>query len=131
MSLVFGSPKPMQRTDELSQRQPEDLAVFSSAFETGQEYLSYRSRMGKLYWIINTLTFKRACGTVHAFIDAAVHEALRKSNTEERTRSTPRPGAFIDSLAQMTEDKRFLRDQCLNLLLAGRDTTACCLTWTM
>ena len=38
---------------------------------------------------------------------------------------------FIDALIQETRDKKELRDQCLNVLLAGRDTTACCLTWTL
>jgi cytochrome P450 len=38
---------------------------------------------------------------------------------------------FIDALVRETRDKKALRDQCLNVLLAGRDTTACCLTWTL
>ena len=38
---------------------------------------------------------------------------------------------FIDALIQETRNKKELRDQCLNVLLAGRDTTACCLSWTL
>jgi cytochrome P450 len=38
---------------------------------------------------------------------------------------------FVEALVQQTRDPRVLRDQCLNVLLAGRDTTACCLSWTV
>ena len=37
---------------------------------------------------------------------------------------------FVEALAQQTKDPLVLRDQCLNVLLAGRDTTGCCLQWT-
>jgi cytochrome P450 len=39
--------------------------------------------------------------------------------------------SFLDALIQETRDPKVLRDQLLNVLLAGRDTTACCLTWTL
>ena len=34
---------------------------------------------------------------------------------------------FIDQIAQEAESQKMIRDQLLNILLAGRDTTACCL----
>lgn len=36
---------------------------------------------------------------------------------------------FVDSLSQFTKDRTVLRDQLVNTLLAGRDTTAACLSW--
>jgi cytochrome P450 len=38
---------------------------------------------------------------------------------------------FLDQVAQESGSIERLRDQLLNVLLAGRDTTACCLSWTM
>jgi cytochrome P450 len=39
------------------------------------------------------------------------------------------PGNFTDSLSQYTKDRKVLRDQLVSTLLAGRDTTACTLSW--
>jgi len=36
---------------------------------------------------------------------------------------------FTDSLSQFTKDRTVLRDQLVSTLLAGRDTTACTLSW--
>jgi cytochrome P450 len=38
---------------------------------------------------------------------------------------------FIKQIAEESQDMKELRDQLLNVLLAGRDTTACCLSWTL
>lgn len=38
---------------------------------------------------------------------------------------------FINQVAQESATIEDLRDQLLNVLLAGRDTTACCLSWTL
>ena len=38
---------------------------------------------------------------------------------------------FVDQLAKESSGPVILRDQLLNVLLAGRDTTACCLSWTI
>ena len=39
--------------------------------------------------------------------------------------------SFLNALIQKTRDSKILRDQLLNVMLAGRDTIACCLTWTL
>ncbi len=38
---------------------------------------------------------------------------------------------FFDAVAQQCKDQNALRGQLINVLLAGRDTTACLLTWTL
>jgi cytochrome P450 len=101
---------------------------FAKAFNLGQDYLSHRGRLGAFYWLMNTPGFRKACKTTHAFVDAAVQQAL---DTGASTNEGNGRYVFIDALVQQTRDKKMLRDQCLNVLLAGRDTTACCLSWTM
>jgi cytochrome P450 len=67
---------------------------------------------------------------VHAFVDYYVQKAL---NTElgEKTPNLSKRGnngkekyVFLEALSQTTRDPVELRDQLLNILLAGRDTTA-------
>jgi cytochrome P450 len=124
MVLLFGT--------TISALQPsKELHEFSDAFTVAQEYLSYRSRVGGLYWLFDSLGFRKACRTVHSFVDAIVQEALNKADSRGNILAEESPYAFIDAMMQQTREKKALRDQCLNILLAGRDTTACCLTWTM
>lgn len=112
-------------------------ADFAEAFNLAQEYLAHRGRLGHLYFLYTDKKFRDACGTCHRFIDEAVGKALaastEKQQRQQREAVNEDDGnyVFIDALVQRTRDPIVLRDQCLNILLAGRDTTGCCLTWTM
>jgi len=104
---------------------------FAKAFNLGQDYLSHRGRLGHFYWLMNTSEFRKACRTTHDFVDKAVQNALDSAEERRSMAVEEKRYVFVDALVDQTTDKRVLRDQCLNVLLAGRDTTACCLTWTM
>lgn len=126
--LLFGkSMSSLQATptqDAVIARETE----FSEAFRVSQHYLFRRGRLGDSYWLIGGKDFRKQCSTVHRFIDAAVQEALsvkRQQNQAEYAHS------FLDDLIQETRNPKVLRDQLVNMMLAGRDTTACWLTWTL
>ena len=106
-------------------------ADFGNAFNDAQEYLAYRTRVGDLHWLITGPSMWRACRTVHGFFDAAIKEALEGADEIKQRSSESKRYVFIDALIEQTRDPKVLRDQCLSLLLAGRDSTACCLTWTL
>lgn len=78
--------------------------------------------------MIDSKEFRGHCSTVHKFIDDAVQEALSVEYQDSKSAHMP---SFLDALIKETRDPRVLRDQLLNVMLAGRDTTACCLTWTL
>ncbi|SMR57253.1 unnamed protein product [Zymoseptoria tritici ST99CH_1E4] len=123
MSLLFG--KRMEGEDE--QRKKVAMDDFAAAFDEAQDWLARRGRLGGLYWLIDGPGFRRSCRTVHHFIDAAIEEALRvKVVNEGETEGYSVLGALLPE----TRDRKVLREQCLNVLLAGRDTTACLLSWT-
>ena len=103
-------------------------AEFAEAFRISQDFLFRRSRLGDFFWLIGGREFRRQCGVVHRFIDDAVREAL---SVEQQEGKGADMHCFLDALVQETRDPRVLRDQLLNVMLAGRDTTACCLTWTL
>lgn len=69
----------------------------------------------------------------HLFVDSAVDRALKAAGSPEKgiPGDENKRYVFIDALIEETRDKKVLRDQCLNVLLAGRDTAACCLTWAL
>ena len=136
--LLFGETTSSLQNSEVAGQESE----FAKAFNASQEYLSHRGRLGPFYWLTNTPSFRRYCQISHRFVDQEVQKALDAAFS-----SSPKPSrvdnenltdvpkrnryVFIDALLEQTQNKMELRDQCLNILLAGRDTTACCLTWTL
>ncbi|RAH57319.1 n-alkane-inducible cytochrome P450 [Aspergillus piperis CBS 112811] len=104
---------------------------FANAFNLGQEYLAKRGRLGDFYWLLGGREFRKACKICHGFVDRAVQKVLASKATNKSRGTKTEPYIFIHALIEETRNAKVLRDQCLNILLAGRDTTACCLTWTI
>jgi cytochrome P450 len=65
---------------------------------------------------------------VSTFIDKAL--ALSPEELEKKT-SHDEGYTFLHAIAAYTRDRKVLRDQLVSVLLAGRDTTACTLTWVI
>ncbi|KAH7378645.1 putative cytochrome P450 alkane hydroxylase [Cadophora sp. MPI-SDFR-AT-0126] len=98
---------------------------FEAAFNLSQDYLAARSRAQGLYWLINSKEFREANRICHQLVDYYVKTALEP--TADRDIKSPQDREryiFLEALAKDTRDPKLLRDQLLNILLAGRDTTA-------
>ena len=104
---------------------------FASAFDEGQHYLAIRGRLGDFYWVVGGKKFRGACDFVHGFVDKIVADALAQEALLKRNGSGKEGYLFIDALIRQTKDAKVIRDQLVNVLLAGRDTTACLLSWTL
>ena len=105
---------------------------FSKHFDSAMMHLAKRFRLGDQYWLHNPKQFKEDNKIVNQFIQHYVDLALKKG-TEEKKAEEGRGGkekyVFLEALAQQTRDPVELRAQMLNILLAGRDTTASLLSW--
>ena len=110
-----------------------DEKVFAKAFDTSQAYLATRARMMELHWLYDTREFRRNCKDTHDFIDyfvnLALNKELKEKELEKGTNVSREKYVFLDALASQTRDPIELRSQLLNILLAGRDTTASLLGW--
>jgi len=85
--------------------------------------------MQNLYWLINPPRFYQAVKTVNDVVDYYVDRVLdAKSNPKDQSSNENKRYVFLEALAEETRDRKMLRDQMLNILLAGRDTTAGLLT---
>lgn len=111
----------------------EEAEAFSESFRISQDYLAHRGRMVPLHWMLNNKTFRDANATVHKWIDGEIKEALAVHNSEDTSaeKRTKTDYGFLGSLIEETDDPKVLRDALLNVLLAGRDSTGCLLTWTI
>lgn len=120
-SMLFG-----QRLGPLDSDVGDDENSFANAFDKGQDYLARRGRLGGLYWLIDGADFRLQCKRVHEHVDNAIQQALQKQHAD-----SDQTNSILRDLVQQTTDMKILREQCLNVLLAGRDTTACLLSWTL
>jgi cytochrome P450 len=72
--------------------------------------------------------FWRSVKIIHAFADELVQDAIARhrstDNLEKKDSGTKHRYIFLDELLKQTQDPYTLRSELLNVLLAGRDTTA-------
>lgn len=107
--------------------------LFAKSFNIAQEGLAKRFRLAPFHWVYNPPSFRRACRDVHEFVEKYIRERGLMDKKHETEAKTERDSMswFVDEVAAESATEASLRDQLLNILLAGRDTTACCLSWTL
>ncbi|KAK3115953.1 hypothetical protein LTR53_004180 [Teratosphaeriaceae sp. CCFEE 6253] len=105
---------------------------FAEAFNRSQDYIANAGRWGK--WAALFPANKHWAHDkkfVHEFVDYYVHKGLSKRNELLQEKSNADKGGryvFLDELVRQTTDPLRIRSELLNILLAGRDTTASLLT---
>jgi cytochrome P450 len=112
-----------------------DWTTFGKDWDQATAALGVRGRLGESYWLYSPVGFRQSCRRIHKFADYCVELALTNdpSSSKDREGSTShRPGKyiFLQELVAQTRDPIELRSQLLNILVAGRDTTAGLLGWT-
>lgn len=112
---------PSQTTGVLEKCAVGSAQGFADAFTTAQDYLAARARAQGLYWLVNPKEFRDANSQVHEVVDHYVNIALESKRNPDKQDDRY---IFLQALAADTDDPKMLRDNMLNILLAGRDTTA-------
>ncbi|KAG7664542.1 uncharacterized protein J8A68_001929 [[Candida] subhashii] len=95
---------------------------FPEAFNKSQVYLATRSILQRLYWLVDNSEFRECTRIVHKFADHYVQKAL--AATKEELEKESDKYTFLYELVKQTRNPTVLRDESLNILVAGRDTTA-------
>ncbi len=121
-SLIFGQPIDTFKATEHD--------TFARCFDYASLVSSYRARLQDFHWAYSPPKFKSSCQTVKAFASIFVNRALRDKDKDLSGQDSDRY-AFIQDLHDELKDSKLVRDQLVNVLLAGRDTTACLLSWTL
>ncbi|KAK2610967.1 hypothetical protein N8I77_004352 [Diaporthe amygdali] len=107
---------------------------FADAFNEVQHVQNIITRAGPVIGtFIPKKRFRKCLATMNAFVNEYVQKALLLSPEELASRSTKSDMSytFLHELASYTRDPKVLRDQLVAVLLAGRDTTAASLSWTI
>jgi cytochrome P450 len=118
--------------------QASENREFSESFNVAQEGLAKRFRIAPFHFLYSPPSFRRACRDVHRFVERYIRELglMEKGrrvgdDAKKEGKGEPTSSWFIRQVAAESASVADLRDQLLNVLLAGRDTTACCLSWTL
>ncbi|KAH7381094.1 putative cytochrome P450 alkane hydroxylase [Cadophora sp. MPI-SDFR-AT-0126] len=120
--FLFGESVDVLRSPEGSEQH-----LFGQAFDYAQNELSHRVRLGPFLWLYRNREFDIACARVHRFVDKFVARALefrRAHQAGEKVNEEKGKYIFANELALATGDPIQIRAELLNILLAGRDTTA-------
>ena len=101
-----------------------DKVSFAQAFNAAQEGIAKRMRLQPFHWLLRGHQFLTSCNHVHKFVDDAIHQS------RQYTAESKKQHSFLQRLIEQC-DRRAVRAQIINVLVAGRDATACLISWAM
>lgn len=121
-ALIFG--------ESVSTFKGEEEDTFADNFDYASMISALRIRLVDFHWLCTPSKFKKACGVVKRYANHFVEKALEDKEKRGAEADHGRH-AFILDLYEGLNDKALVRDQLVNVLIAGRDTTACLLSWLL
>lgn len=104
---------------------------FAQAFNTAQIYIQQRYRLGNFYWASGGRKFRAACKLVNGFADQLIDRGINREKKDFAREGERSKYVFLDSVAEKVKTRDALRGQAVNILTAGRDTTAALLSWVL
>ncbi len=102
--------------------------LFSRSFDKASSVTAQRLRLGDVYWVYVPKGFLTACKTIKQYTDQFVKDALQRDRDDEQQSDKY---TFIHDLYTEHQDVRLVRDQVINVLIAGRDTTAATMSYVL
>lgn len=121
-ALLFGEP-----IDDLGADMTKE---FGDNFDYASEKTALRIRLADLCFLYNPSSFKASCNVVRKFANHFVQKAL-KCQAEHGEKEAFERYPFIIDMYKEAKDQKVVCDQLINVLLAGRDTTACTMSWAL
>ncbi|KAL8860674.1 MAG: hypothetical protein Q9178_003027 [Gyalolechia marmorata] len=108
----------------------EDHHGFARSFDYASMISAIRLRLADLEWAYKPKAFRRACEAVKKYAGHFVHEALKQRDVVGDQPKSESQALILD-LYQELQNADLVRDQLVHVLIAGRDTTACLMSWTL
>ncbi|RDX55061.1 cytochrome P450 [Lentinus brumalis] len=132
-SLSAGLPYPPTSDMARMRTSKPEADEFASAFQNAQLASSKRGRFQDAwplaeFWQDKVQAQKAA---IDKFIAPLLTDALKKKNATTQNEKVTEEDTLLSQLLKVTDDYNIIRDETLNILLAGRDTTACTLTFAI
>ncbi|TEB23871.1 cytochrome P450 monooxygenase pc-1 [Coprinellus micaceus] len=140
LSAGFSYPHNASRRNVESEQSASAKAAdeFSWAFAKCQEIIAVRERMSWMWPLaeirrdLTEVPMKIVKSYIEPIVQAAIERKRGEPNivqVKEEKSAGQDDKTLLDYLLQSTTDPTVLRDEILNIMIAGRDTTASTLTW--
>ncbi|KAL2126913.1 hypothetical protein VTI74DRAFT_11633 [Chaetomium olivicolor] len=139
--MVYGysvhSQNPSQRVElpVIAGYDSPDRANIGKHMDGGKAWIETRGALWKYGWLLPTGKFKKHCEAVHKYGEWFVQLRLQRGEKyldglqHQYKDTTKERYVLLNELAKVTQDPVELRSQTLNVLTAGRDTTAALMSW--
>ncbi|KIM24606.1 hypothetical protein M408DRAFT_231551 [Serendipita vermifera MAFF 305830] len=119
--------------------------AFPTAFTSALQTLAARLRSGALWPLLEITkdSTRRDVNVIRDFVRSIVQRALERREERERaatgdattpttaTASEDTGTTLLDHLVTVSDDTDLIQDELINILIAGRDTTASCITFAL
>ncbi|KAF7331020.1 hypothetical protein MVEN_02442300 [Mycena venus] len=106
----------------------------SSPLSTSSSFLDHPANVFGPLWLLREFwkdRIKPHRKIIDDYMEPTLHEELEKKKAKEGKDDKPdeEAGTFLSQLVQSTDNKEVIRDSIVNIMAAGRDTTAATLTF--
>ncbi|MCJ1241206.1 hypothetical protein MMC14_009210 [Varicellaria rhodocarpa] len=101
-------------------------ADFGRHLDAGKEWICTKGAFGKWHSLIYSRDFSHHCSEVHRYVDSFVQRRLKRGPKMDNTSNK---FVLLDELAKHSQNPLELRNETLQLLNAGRDTTGALIGW--
>jgi cytochrome P450 len=101
---------------------------FAAEFNTAFEWISKRERFKIFYWMVDGLEFRKSCSAAKRLVDELIRRAMELRKTKEIGGASETYVA-LEPLLCREQDPKPIRDQYMNLILAGKDSSGALLAW--
>lgn len=102
---------------------------FAAEFNIAFKWISKRERFKIFYWMVDGLEFRRSCSAAKRLVDELICRAMELRRTGKLSNASTETYVALESLLRHEQDPKPIRDQYMNLILAGKDTSGALLSW--
>ncbi|KAL8868804.1 MAG: hypothetical protein Q9174_004739 [Haloplaca sp. 1 TL-2023] len=129
-SLHSQDPSKAEVIGPAARTRPPDFETFGRCIDDVTDWVASMSMLGKWYKFAPARKFKQSRAKMRRLVDWYVERALKQVTKAQSMEPAASPEyVILDELARITDDKIWLRNETLNLLTAGRSTTAALFSW--
>ncbi|KAF5572160.1 cytochrome P450 monooxygenase [Fusarium pseudocircinatum] len=110
------------------------LNRFAESFERLRHWKIHRERSKPFKFLVPRSRYQADLDYIESFMDPIIMETVNQIKAEEagETPHKKDPGFnLLRASAEVSTDRRFLRDELITALFAGRDNTAMAFTWML
>ncbi|KAK7722119.1 hypothetical protein SLS63_009261 [Diaporthe eres] len=105
---------------------------FVEAFTEVQRVQMMLTILAPFRWLVPKRRYNKGIRVLERFMKPYIEQALALPPSElDKLSKSDKSATFLHSIARYSRNPKVLRDQIMAILLAGRDTTAATLSWTI